>query len=251
MFAVLGLAGGYLLVRKQLLRLGRSDDENATFLIFVFVGVFLGARLGHILFYDPGFYLSHPFEMLRMWGGGLSSHGGAVGLLIAVAVYLRKHPDLTFIRLGDHIAAGVAFMAASIRAGNFFNSEILGKPSDLPWAVIFSRFDNIPRHPATVYELLSYLVLSAVLLFASGKPWGARYGLRTGLLIVWVFSFRVLIEFVKEGQSSIDPHLPLNVGQLLSLPFLAFGLFLFIRSLLSSGTVQPPVLKKTARERKR
>ena len=120
------------------------------------VGTIAGARLGHCLFYDPAYYLTNPLKILMVWEGGLASHGGAIGILTALFLYSRKRPDQPYLWLLDRMAIVIALAGLFIRVGNFFNSEILGIPADVPWAIIFDRIDSLPRHPAQLYEAIAY-----------------------------------------------------------------------------------------------
>ncbi len=189
------------------------------------IGTIVGARLGHCLFYAPDQYLHNPISILFVWEGGLASHGGAIGVLFAVWLYNRKHKDQGYVWLADRLSIAVALTAGCIRLGNFFNSEIVGKPSNLPWAIIFAQNgETFPRHPAMLYEAFSYLLLAAVLYKIYDKTAARKAGQMIGLMLVWIFSSRFLIEFVKENQMPFESGWSLNMGQLLSLPFIILGL---------------------------
>ena len=167
----------------------------------------------------------------RFWRGGLASHGGAAGILLALYFYTRRHPDQPYSWLLDRIVVPTALGGALIRLGNLFNSEILGTPTHVPWAFVFARVDNVPRHPAQLYESLGYALIFLVLLrtysrFRAQTP----RGLLLGLFLVSVFTFRFSIEFLKEEQAEYAWHFPLKVGQLLSIPFVIFGLVLLVRT---------------------
>jgi prolipoprotein diacylglyceryl transferase len=195
------------------------------------VGTIIGARLGHVLLYQPDYYLAHPWEILMIWEGGLASHGGFAGVLIALYLYLKKHRDMSFLQLADRLAAPCLLAAAMIRIGNFFNSEIIGTPSTLPWAVVFARVDPLPRHPAMLYEALAYFVVFCALYVAYWKTPIIKYPGRTlGISLATCFLARFLIEFAKENQVSFENQLPLNMGQLLSIPFILAGLYLIYAS---------------------
>lgn len=211
--------------------------------IFGMIGIIAGARLGHCLFYEPSYYLSHPLEMILPLtflpdGGikftgyqGLASHGGVLGLLIALYFYSRKtkHSMLDAIDL-IAVVAGLSF--GFIRLGNFMNSEIIGIPTTLPWGVIFERVDNIPRHPAQLYEAISYLVIFAIMMILYKKFRDRlKNGFFFGLGSVLFFPARILIEFVKENQVGFEDEMALNMGQLLSLPFILVGIGFIIYSL--------------------
>lgn len=208
--------------------------------IYSMIGILVGARLGHCLFYEPSYYLSHPLEMIlpitfRPDGGikfsgyqGLASHGGVLGLLIALYIYSRKtkHPMIDTIDL-IAVVAGLSF--GFIRLGNFMNSEIIGIPTTKPWGVIFERVDNIPRHPAQLYEAISYFIIFTIMMLLYRKMRARlKNGFLFGLATVLFFTARFVIEFVKENQVGFEDKMTLNMGQLLSLPFIAVGIgFIF------------------------
>lgn len=215
--------------------------------IYCIIGILAGARLGHCLFYEPSYYLSHPLEMILPVtfppdGGikfsgyqGLASHGGVLGLLIALYFYSRKTKH-SMIDTLDMIAvvAGVSF--GFIRLGNFMNSEIIGMPTSLPWGVVFERVDNIPRHPAQLYEAVSYFVIFGFMMILYKKMRARlKNGFFFGLATVFFFTARFLIEFVKENQVGFEDGMTLNMGQLLSLPFIAVGIGFIIYGSMKSG----------------
>jgi len=190
----------------------------------------LGARLGHCFFYNPVYYLSHPLEILMVWKGGLASHGAAIGILTAIYLFVKKKKEYTFLWILDRIVITAALAGFFIRMGNLFNSEILGKQSSVPWAFIFASVDNVPRHPAQLYEAIAYLIVFGFLFWyynrtkANFKP-----GMIFGLFLVLVFLFRFFVEFIKEDQTYFEQDMVLNMGQLLSIPLIFAGLFLIFR----------------------
>jgi prolipoprotein diacylglyceryl transferase len=211
--------------------------------IYGMIGILAGARLGHCLFYEPSYYLSHPLEMILPItfppdGGvkftgyqGLASHGGILGLLIALFFYSRKtkHSMIDTIDL-IAVVAGLSF--GFIRLGNFMNSEIIGIPTTLPWGVIFEKVDYIPRHPAQLYEAVSYLTIFATMMILYKKMRDRlKNGFFFGLGSVLYFTARFLIEFVKENQVGFEDKMTLNMGQLLSLPFTLVGIGFIIYGL--------------------
>jgi phosphatidylglycerol:prolipoprotein diacylglycerol transferase len=247
MFAI-GFMVGYSFMQKIYRREGRNEEDLSSLLVHVMLGTILGARLGHCLFYEPEYYLSRPLEMLYIWRGGLASHGGTIGVILAVWLYKRKHPHQGYVWLADRLSIAIAFTAGCIRIGNFFNSEILGKPSDVPWAIIFAAAqDNTPRHPAMLYEAGSYLLLFTILLFLYYKTKAADVrGRMIGLMFVWIFTARFFIEFVKENQVEFEQGMLLNMGQMLSVPFVLLGLLAFTGVLIrwlpwldTGGTIAP------------
>lgn len=198
----------------------------------VFLGTLIGARLGHVLFYEPDVYLRNPLAILRIWEGGLASHGGGLGVILALYLFHRKHPKLGFVWLLDRLVFATIITGVLIRLGNFFNSEILGKPTGADWGVIFARVDpRSPRHPAQLYESASYfLIFLGLSWLYLKKDAGKHRGALIGVFLVAVFTVRFLIEFVKENQAGFEQGLPLNMGQLLSLPMILAGAWLLARS---------------------
>lgn len=223
----LGFLIGYQLLQYVYRVEGKKEEDLSSLLLHIMLGTIIGARLGHCLFYEPEFYLRHPLEILFIWKGGLASHGGTIGVMLAVWLYCRKHPDQTYMWIADRLAPAISFAAACIRMGNFFNSEIIGKPSDVPWAIVFERVDNLPRHPAMLYESASYLVLGLLLwLIYLRKKAAVRPGSLIGIMFIWIFTARFFIEFVKENQVAFESEMALNMGQLLSIPFVILGIIL-------------------------
>ena len=204
--------------------------------IYGLIGIIVGARLGHCLFYEPFYYLSHPIEMILPItfppdGGikfigyqGLASHGGVLGILIALYFYYRKTKH-SMIDTLDLVAVVAGVLFGFIRLGNFMNSEIIGIPTTKPWGVIFERVDNVPRHPAQLYEAISYFIIFAIMMILYKKMRNRfKSGFFFGLGTVLFFTARFLIEFVKENQVGFEDKMTLNMGQLLSLPFILGGI---------------------------
>jgi phosphatidylglycerol---prolipoprotein diacylglyceryl transferase len=222
---------GYLIMARMFKKEGipiKLLDELTTYMI---VGTIVGARLGHCFFYEPGYYLHNPLKILMIWEGGLASHGAGIGIVLAILLFSwRKKMD--FLRVMDRIVVVVALSGFLIRTGNLMNSEIFGIPTGLPWGFRFIRALNPseaidPRHPTQIYEGLSYLVIFFVLLLyyyrKDGKP---SPGFLFGLFLVTVFAMRFVIEFIKEPQESFESSMILNLGQLLSVPFIIAGILL-------------------------
>ncbi len=208
-------------------------DELTTYMI---IGTILGARLGHVFFYEPAWYLAHPIKILQIWEGGLASHGAGIGIIAALLIfsYVKKRP---FLWVMDRIVIVVALAGFLIRMGNLMNSEIYGLPTTLPWGFKFVNSTTpedglVPRHPTQIYEGLSYLISFVVLLWyyykKDGKP---AVGMLFGMFLVMIFGVRILIEFIKEPQVGFEEGLTLNMGQLLSIPFVIAGLiFIYLAS---------------------
>ena len=231
LFFALGFFLGFQIMAQIYRREGRDPRSLSDLLLYLMIGTIVGARLGHVLFYQPDYFFSHPVEILMIWHGGLASHGGFAGVLIALYLFLRKHPDMSFIELADRLTISCLLAAALIRVGNFFNSEIVGIPSSLPWAIVFARVDNVPRHPAMLYEALAYFSAFCVLYYAHRKTAIMQFpGRLFGITLAGCFLARFLIEFVKENQVPFEQRLPLDMGQLLSIPFILVGVYLIYSS---------------------
>jgi len=227
---------GFLLLRRIFRLEGRPVKNLEKLLVYVLIGTILGARLGHCFFYNPSYFLSNPIEILKVWKGGLASHGGGIGALIAIFLYSRNNPQSTgrltakpYLWLLDRIAIVAGLAGFFIRIGNLFNSEIIGTPTTLPWAFIFEKVDNIPRHPVQLYESVTYgLIFILLLTIYKKQRHKVKQGFLTGLFLFLVFTARFFLEFVKARQASYSSNLPLSVGQLLSIPFLLAGIVLII-----------------------
>lgn len=222
---------GFIYMRYIFEREKKSVADLDSLLIYMMISTIVGARLGHCLFYDPGYYLSNPLEIIKVWRGGLASHGGAIGIFTGLYLYSKKHQDQPYLWLLDRVAVPVPLAGFLIRLGNLFNSEILGVPTDKPWAIVFARIDNLPRHPAQLYESLSYLAIF-VFLNLTYRKFGDRTppGLLVGLFLVLVFAARFFIEFVKVRQAVFGEFMPLSMGQLLSIPAIIAGIVLLMRA---------------------
>ena len=221
-----------------------SDVEQLT--VYMILGTVIGARLGHCLFYNPDFYLSNPLEILKVWKGGLASHGAAIGIIISLYFFAKKK-KVTQLWILDRIVIVVASAGFFIRLGNLFNSEIIGKPTEVPWAFIFTRVDNVPRHPAQLYESIAYFIIFLILLFIyKNKRDRLNDGFLFGLFLVLIFTFRFFVEFLKEVQSSFEAGMVLDMGQLLSIPFVILGIIFIVRSFKNNKSKEGKVPAKKA-----
>lgn len=227
-----GFLLGYLIYSRIAKREGVKQDVVDRLAIYVILGVVIGLRLGHCLFYNPSYYLTHPIEILKVWQGGLASHGGAAGILFAVWLYCRRNRQFKYLYIMDRLAIIAALAGAFVRIGNLINHEIVGIPTNVSWAFVFHRVDLLPRHPTQLYESIFYFMFFGVMLFLYfKKDWGRRMGAILGLFFVSVFTFRFLIEFTKTVQmESGEWDFPLHMGQLLSIPFVIVGTILLIRA---------------------
>ena len=206
--------------------------------IYVALGTVLGARFGHVFFYEPQYYISHPGEILKIWHGGLASHGAAIGILISLWLFVRKYRSIRFMWLLDRIAIVVAITGSLVRIGNLMNSEIVGKASTVPWAFAFVR-DNLARgfpadytrHPTQIYESLFYFMLFVVLYYLlQYKKWSQKEGYTFSLFLILLFAFRFFIEFFKDIQVAFEQSMPLDMGQWLSIPFILGGIALWLNA---------------------
>lgn len=209
---------------------GKDPEQLDTLLMYVVVGIILGARLGHCLFYEPEFYLSNPLKILAIWEGGLASHGGGLGAIIGAWLYCKRH-QVKIMWLLDRLGIATAVFGIFVRCANFVNSEILGHPTDAATGIVFARIDNIARHPAQLYEAVSYLLIALVLTWVYRTTHAKdKTGFLFGLFLVLTFTARFIIEFYKEKQAAYTLDIALNTGQLLSIPFLLIGLFLVAKA---------------------
>lgn len=236
-FAV-GFILGYYIVARMFRHEGAPERWLGILLTYVVVATIVGSRLGHVLFYEWDYYSRNPMEILKIWNGGLASHGGTIGNIIAVLLFswivAKKPASWTF----DKLVIPIALVGGLIRLGNLMNSEIYGGPTDLPWGFVFLRNgETVPAHPTQLYEALCYFLLFALLMWmywkrnAEERPWFI-----TGVFFIGIFLPRFLIEYVKNVQVSSEYEMiaryGMNLGQMLSIPFIALGVFLVVWALV-------------------
>lgn len=239
MFAI-GFLAGYEIVARMFRHEGAPERWLGILLLWVMAGTIIGARLGHCFFYEWNFYSTHPGEIIKVWKGGLASHGGAIGVIIAVLCFSwitsRRSPMWTF----DRLVVPIALVGGLIRMGNLFNSEIFGGPTDLPWGMMFVRsgewhamYEGVACHPTQIYEALCYFALFGLLMWMYWKRNAEeRPGLIFGVFLIGVFLSRFLIEFIKNDQEAFEQNMVLNMGQCLSIPFIIGGVVLVIRAMM-------------------
>lgn len=198
--------------------------------IYLIVATILGARLGHVLFYGWDYYSQHPIEILYVWQGGLASHGGVLGIIIAMIIWSRNVSKRSILWVLDRVVVPSIFVGALIRFGNLMNSEIYGMQTSLPWGFIFERNnETVAKHPTQIYEALSYLVTFGVMLYMYWKTKAKDYqGMLVGVFFIMVFTARFFVEFIKEDQEAFEATMSLNMGQWLSIPFVITGIVLII-----------------------
>lgn len=229
-------------------------------LLTLFVATIVGARLGHCIFYQPDYYFGSWagfWEIFMPWKGGLASHGGAIALLLAMWWYAGKYGkrnDFDFLWLIDRLVIAVAFAGCMIRLGNLFNSEIYGDITTLPWGFVFDlRGETLPKHPTQIYEALSYLILGFILVAVYKYGLGKVYrGFFFGVFMIGCFGMRFLIEFIKEPQVGFEEGMTLNMGQLLSIPFVLAGIAVLVYSYIKrkpAAVVHPSTPAKSSSKR--
>lgn len=218
--------------------------------VYVLIGLIIGARLGHCLFYDPEYYLSHPIEILKIWEGGLASHGGAIGMTIGIWLFCRNVSKKSIIWALDRLIVGVAIGAAFIRVGNLMNSEIYGGPTTMPWGFNFVRDKSwylpiadggageLPCHPTQIYEALIYFAIFILTMYMFYRTDAKKkQGLILGVSLIGIFLSRFFIEFLKNVQEPFEIQMRasvgINMGQLLSIPFIIWGVWLVYNALKS------------------
>ena len=233
---LIGFLVGYKIVEKMFKHEGAPEKWLGSLLLWVMVGTIVGARLGHVFFYAWDYYSQHPIEILYTWEGGLASHGGAIGVLLAVLAFSKFTAKRSALWTFDKLVVAVAMVAGLIRLGNLFNSEIFGHATDLPWGFMFvnspewhAMYAGQACHPTQIYEALCYFALFALLMWMYWKKDAqARPGLLFGTFLVGTFLTRFCIEFIKNDQVDFEASMTLNMGQWLSIPFVLAGIGLII-----------------------
>ena len=238
----IGIVLSCIIVQRQYRDRKISEDKFTPLFFYCVIGITLGARLGHCIFYDWGYYQNHLIEMILpikqfpnegwKWIGyrGLASHGGTLGLIIALWLYCRR-TKMHYMDVLDMIAVATPICACFIRLANLMNSEIIGKPTDMPWAFVFEQVDMLPRHPAQLYEAIAYFIffLGMVYLYKkSDHGTKLHRGFFFGLCLTEIFTFRFFVEFLKENQVDFENTMTLNMGQWLSIPFVIIGIYFML-----------------------
>jgi len=245
----LGIWLALIIVQKIFKHEKLPDQWTDKLFIYIVLGTILGARLGHCFFYEwkplqqpvtllgitftyGNYYLSHPWALIEIWHGGLASHGGAIGILIATYLYDKKVSKKGFYWVLDRLVIGAAVTGACIRFGNLMNSEIYGSATSLPWGFIFKRVgETQPMHPTQIYEMIYCLVTFGLIWWLYWKKQAYKNtGLIYGVFLLGIFGTRFLLEFIKLDQEAFESGMILNMGQILSIPFIIWGIWLLFRS---------------------
>lgn len=232
----LGFIIGYRIVQQMFKKEGIPEKWLDKLLLYVMIATIIGARLGHVFFYDWDYYSQNLGEIPQIWKGGLASHGGAIGIIIALALYSKFVSKKSMLWIMDKVVVPIAIAGACIRLGNLMNSEIVGKPTDVSWGFIFERYpgDRVPtpRHPAQLYEAISYLIIFVFLFFMYWKTKAKEFsGLLFGIFMSLTFTARFVIEFYKAGQADRDAEMAINTGQILSIPLILVGIYFIIKNI--------------------
>ncbi|MCE5179288.1 MAG: prolipoprotein diacylglyceryl transferase [Porphyromonadaceae bacterium] len=251
---VIGLIVAVYIVQKIFKHEDLPEKWFDSLFVYMIVGIIVGARLGHCLFYEPAYYLANPIEMIKVWEGGLASHGGVIGIIIAVWLYSRKVTRLNMLWTFDRVMVPTGFTAAMIRFGNLMNHEIYGGPTDSPWG--FRFVDNLhqwmqgaapiytePSHPTQIYEALAYLVVFAITMHLYWRTDAKnRQGFITGVGIFIIFLFRFFVEYLKnvqvDSEIAMRENTGLILGQWLSIPFILWGIWMIWNALRKPAKVE-------------
>ncbi|WP_315286841.1 prolipoprotein diacylglyceryl transferase [Tannerella forsythia] len=239
---IIGFGIGYKIVERMWRRESINPKWIDPLLYYTLIGTVVGARLGHCLFYDPGYYLSHPIEILKVWEGGLASHGGVLGIIVAIYFYSKYVSRQSMLWTFDKLVVPTGLVAALIRIGNLMNHEVYGHPTDLPWG--FRFIENLhawrqgaepifsaPSHPTQIYEAVCYLLtfVLCMWLYFKKDAW-KKEGLIFGIFMICIFTARFFIEFLKNNQEDFEAAMPINMGQCLSIPFIVTGIYFVVRA---------------------
>jgi prolipoprotein diacylglyceryl transferase len=244
LFFAIGFYLGLLMITKIFASEKVKESWADSLFIYVIVATIIGARLGHVFFYAWDYYSQHPWDIIKIWEGGLASHGGTLGILVAIWIYSKYVTKRSMLWTLDRLVIPTALVAAMIRTGNLMNHEIYGIPTDLPWGFRFienvrqwqhgaTPIFSVPSHPTQIYEALCYLITFAVtyLLYWKKPKVKHQEGLILGVFFIGIFFTRFLIEFIKEDQEAFEANMALNMGQWLSIPFILAGILLIVRAL--------------------
>lgn len=239
---IIGFGFGYKIVERMWRRESINPKWIDPLLYYTLIGTVVGARLGHCLFYDPGYYLSHPIEILKVWEGGLASHGGVLGIIVAIYFYSKYVSRQSMLWTFDKLVVPTGLVAALIRIGNLINHEVYGLPTDRPWG--FRFIENLhawrqgaepifsaPSHPTQIYEAVCYLLtfVLCMWLYFKKDAW-KKEGLIFGIFMICIFTARFFIEFLKNNQEDFEAAMPINMGQCLSIPFIVMGIYFVVRA---------------------
>ena len=225
---ITGIIIGWLLCKKVLIQKSDINEKFDDYITYLVIGIIIGGRLGYIIFYNFSYYINNFFDIFKVWEGGMSFHGGLIGIIIASILFTKKHNQDSFLYM-DLVSLVAPIGIFFGRLANFINSELYGTPTDIPWAVTFIQVDNLSRHPSQLYEaILEGIILFIILMYFKNKDYLKKPGLISGLFLIFYSIFRFFIEFVRVPDEQLG-HLifELSMGQIISLIFFVIGIILF------------------------
>jgi phosphatidylglycerol:prolipoprotein diacylglycerol transferase len=225
---ITGIIIGWLLCKKVLIQKSDINEKFDDYITYLVIGMIIGGRLGYIIFYNFSYYINNFFDIFKVWEGGMSFHGGLIGIIIASILFTKKHNQDSFLYM-DLVSLVAPIGIFFGRLANFINSELYGTPTDIPWAVTFIQVDNLSRHPSQLYEaILEGIILFIILMYFKNKDYLKKPGLISGLFLIFYSIFRFFIEFVRVPDEQLG-HLifELSMGQIISLIFFVIGIILF------------------------
>ena len=225
---IAGIIIGWLLCKKILIQKSDINEKFDDYITYLVIGMIIGGRLGYIIFYNFSYYINNFFDIFKVWEGGMSFHGGLIGIIIASILFSKKHDQDSFLYM-DLVSLVAPIGIFFGRLANFINSELYGTPTDIPWAVTFIQVDNLSRHPSQLYEaILEGIILFIILMYFKNKDYLKKPGLISGLFLIFYSLFRFFIEFVRVPDEQLG-HLifELSMGQIISLIFFVIGIILF------------------------
>ena len=225
---IAGIIIGWLLCKKILIQKSDINEKFDDYITYLVIGIIIGGRLGYIIFYNFNYYINNFFDIFKVWEGGMSFHGGLIGIIVASILFSKKHNQDSFLYM-DLVSLVAPIGIFFGRLANFINSELYGTPTDIPWAVTFIQVDNLSRHPSQLYEaILEGVILFIILMYFKNKDYLKKPGLISGLFLIFYSIFRFFIEFVRVPDEQLG-HLifELSMGQIISLIFFVIGIILF------------------------
>ena len=225
---IAGIIIGWLLCKKVLIHKSDINEKFDDYITYLVIGMIIGGRLGYIIFYNFSYYINNFFDIFKVWEGGMSFHGGLIGIIIASILFTKKHNQDSFLYM-DLVSLVAPIGIFFGRLANFINSELYGTPTDIPWAVTFIQVDNLSRHPSQLYEaILEGVILFIILMYFKNKDYLKKPGLISGLFLIFYSLFRFFIEFVRVPDEQLGYLIfELSMGQIISLIFFVIGIILF------------------------
>jgi|TARA_B100000767_G_scaffold75504_1_gene72100 phosphatidylglycerol:prolipoprotein diacylglycerol transferase len=225
---IAGIIIGWLLCKKIFIRKSDINEKFDDYITYLVIGIIIGGRLGYIIFYNFSYYINNIFDIFKVWEGGMSFHGGLIGIIVASILFSKKNNQDSFLYM-DLVSLVAPIGIFFGRLANFINSELYGTPTDIPWAVTFIQVDNLSRHPSQLYEaILEGIILFIILIYFKNKNYLKKPGLISGLFLIFYSIFRFFIEFVRVPDEQLGYLIfELSMGQIISLIFLVIGIILF------------------------